>query len=300
MGELALVLTTLIWGTTFILVKDSLAEIAPVRFLVLRFALSALLLFACAFLTRASLDRATWRGGLLAAGPFAAVFLFQTFGLLWASPATSAFITAISVVLVPVFSVVFLRRRVGGWTWIGVLAAFVGLAALTLRGNLTMGPGELLTLGTAVFGAVHVLVLERVSPGRSAAALTAVMLLGGTAICALFLPLDRIALGRTDTLLSPLSPRLWEVVAFMAVVGTAVTFFLQTWAQARMSATRVGVLIALEPVFALLFSVAMGREAITARGITGMVLILSGMLVVETLGRREAPTPGRPAPSKGT
>src|SRR5689334_3892121 len=170
MGELALFLTTLIWGTTFILVKDSLLEIAPVRFLVLRFALSAVVLFVVSFLTRARLDRATWRGGLLAAGPFAAVFLFQTFGLLWASPATSAFITAMSVVLVPVFSVVFLKRRVGAWTWIGVFGAFVGLAALTIRGDWSMGPGELLTLGTAVGGAIHVLALERVSPGRSAAA----------------------------------------------------------------------------------------------------------------------------------
>ena len=286
MGELALVVTTLIWGTTFILVKDSLAEIAPVRFLVLRFALSSLLLFVCAWLTRARIDRAVWRGGLLAAVPFAAVFLFQTFGLLWASPATSAFITSISVVLVPVFSVLFLGRRFGAWTWIGVLAAFVGLGALSVRGDWSMGPGELLTMGTAVGGAIHVLVLERVSPGRSAAALTGVMLLGGTLICVLFLPLDHLVLGRTEGLFDPLPFRLWGVVVFMAVVGTAVTFFLQTWAQARMSATRVGVLITLEPVFALLFSVAMGREAFTLRACVGMVLILAGMLTVETLGRR--------------
>jgi len=90
MGELALVLTTFIWGTTFILVKDSLAEIAPVRFLVLRFFLSAFVLFLLGLLSRQRLDRATWRAGLLAAVPFAALFLFQTFGLLWASPATSA------------------------------------------------------------------------------------------------------------------------------------------------------------------------------------------------------------------
>jgi drug/metabolite transporter (DMT)-like permease len=288
MGELALVLTTLIWGTTFILVKDSLAEIAPVRFLVLRFFVSSLLLFLVAWGTRARIDRSVWRGGLLAAGPFAAVFLFQTFGLLWASPATSAFITSISVVLVPVFSVIFLRRRFGAWTWIGVLAAFAGLGALSIRGDWSMGLGEMLTLGTAIGGAIHVLVLERVSPGRSAAALTAVMLLGGTVICALFLPLDRLALGRTEGLLSALPLRLWGVVLFMAVVGTAVTFFLQTWAQARMSATRVGVLIALEPVFALLFSVAMGREAFTFRAALGMALILAGMLTVETLGRRES------------
>lgn len=290
MGELALVLTTLIWGTTFILVKDSLAEIAPVRFLVLRFASSALLLFLVALLIRARIDRATWRGGLLAAVPFAAVFLFQTFGLLSASPATSAFITSVSVVLVPVFSVLFLSRRFGAWTWIGVLAAFVGLGALSIKGDWSMGPGELLTMGTAVFGAIHVLVLERVSPGKSAAALTAVMLLGGTAICLVFLPLDHALLGRPEGLFDPLPMRLWAVVLFMAVIGTAVTFFLQTWAQARMSATRVGVLIALEPVFALLFSVAMGREAITARAVVGMVLILAGMLTVETLGRRTDPS----------
>jgi drug/metabolite transporter (DMT)-like permease len=292
MGELALVLTTLIWGTTFILVKDSLAEIAPVRFLVLRFALSAVLLFAISLFARQKIDRAVWRGGLLAAVPFAAVFLFQTFGLLWASPATSAFITSISVVLVPVFSVVFLHRRFGAWTWVGVMAAFAGLGALSVRGDWSMGPGEMLTMGTAVAGAIHVLVLERVSPGRSAAALTAVMLLGGTLICLLFLPLDHAVLGRTEGLLAPLAPRLWAVVLFMAVVGTAVTFFLQTWAQARMSATRVGVLIALEPVFALLFSVAMGREAFTLRAGVGMFLILAGMLTVETLGRRE-PAPGQ-------
>jgi len=287
-GELALVLTTFIWGTTFILVKDSLAEIAPVRFLVLRFFLSAALLFAVAVVSRQRLDRATWRAGLLAAVPFAAVFLFQTFGLLWASPATSAFITSISVVLVPVFSVLFLGRRFGGWTWVGVLAAFAGLGALSIRGDWSMGPGEMLTMGTAVGGAIHVLVLERVSPGRSAASLTAIMLLGGAFICLLFLPLDRGVLGRTESLLDPLSPRLWGIVVFMAVVGTAVTFFLQTWAQARMSATRVGVLIALEPVFALLFSVAMGREAFTLRAGVGMFLILAGMLTVETLGRRQS------------
>jgi drug/metabolite transporter (DMT)-like permease len=286
LGELALVLTTLIWGTTFILVKDSLVEIAPVRFLVLRFACSAVVLLLVAFFARARIDRATWRGGLIASVPFAAVFLFQTFGLLWASPATSAFITSVSVVLVPVFSVLFLHRRFGAWTWIGVFAAFVGLGALSVRGDWSMGPGELLTMGTAVGGAIHVLVLERFSPGKSAVALTAVMLLGGTVLCALFLPLDHALLGRPEGLFDPLPTRLWAVILFMAVIGTAVTFFLQTWAQARMSATRVGVLIALEPVFALLFSVAMGREAITARAVAGMILILAGMLAVETLGRR--------------
>jgi drug/metabolite transporter (DMT)-like permease len=287
LAELALILTTLIWGTTFVLVKDALAEIAPMRFLVLRFIVAGVLLLAIALLMRARIDRATWRAGLLAALPFSAVFLFQTTGLLWASPATSAFITGFAVVLVPLFSVLFLGRRLGAWTWTGVLCAFVGLGALSLRGDWSIGLGELLTFGTAIFGAVHVLVLERVSPGKSAAALTGIQVLGAAVICALALPLDGALLGRSDTLLDPLPARLWMVVLFMAVVGTAVTFFLQTWAQARMSATRVGVLFALEPVFALAFSVALGREIFTTRAIAGMALILAGMIVVETLGRQE-------------
>jgi drug/metabolite transporter (DMT)-like permease len=293
-AELALVLTTLIWGTTFILVKDALLVVAPIRFLVLRFAACAVLLFAITLVSRARLDRATWRAGLLASIPFALVFLFQTVGLLWASPATSAFITGFAVVLVPLFSMLFLHRRIGRWTWLGVACAFFGLAALSLKGDWTMGPGELLTLGTAIGGAVHVLILERVSPGKSAVALTAVQVLGAAFWFALALPLDRL-LGRPDGLLDPLSGRLILVVLFMAFIGTGVTFFLQTWAQARMPATRVGVLFALEPVFALLFSLALGREAFGVRAGLGMALILAGMLLVETLGRREisspAPTP---------
>jgi drug/metabolite transporter (DMT)-like permease len=77
----------------------------------------------------------------------------------------------------------------------------------------------------------------------------------------------------------------------MGCAATALAFFLQTWAQARMPATRVGVLFALEPVFALLFSWWAGAERLSARAICGMALILVGMLLVEALGRREAVSP---------
>lgn len=288
MADLALILATLIWGSTFVTVKDALSDFAPVRFLVFRFFLAALVLFAALVLTRARLDRATWRAGALASIPFFLTFLPQTFGLIWASPATSAFLTGFSVVLVPLFSVVLLRRRVGRWTWAGALAAFAGLGALSLRGDGTIGIGELCTIGTAIAVAVHVLVLERVAPGKSAVALTAVQVLGCSVLAFLALPLDGLILGRGPGLISPVPRGALLALLYMGVVGTAVTFFLQTWAQARMSATRVGVLFVLEPVFALLFSVALGRERFAVRSAVGMALILAGMVIVETLGRREA------------
>ena len=288
MTDLALVLTTLIWGSTFITVKDALEHISPMRFVFLRFGVAALVLFAIALLARARFDRATWRAGALASLPFFLSFLTQTFGLVWAAPATSAFLTGFSVVLVPVFSVVFLGRAIGAWTWTGTLAALVGLGLLSLRGDWTIRPGELWTIGTAIAVACHVLVLERVAPGKSALALTAVQVLGCTAWALLCLPLDPLVLAGGATvrgLFDPLSSDTLLAVLYMACFATALAFFLQTWAQGRMSAVRVGVLFTLEPVFALLFSIGLGREHFTPRTLVGMALILAGMLLVETLGR---------------
>jgi len=287
MTDLALVLTTLIWGTTFVVVKDALEHISPITFLLLRFGSASIVLFVAALLARARFDRATWRAGWIASVPFFLSFVTQTFGLVWASPATSAFLTGFSVVLVPLFSVVLLGRRIGAWTWTGAICALAGLGALSLRGDWSMGVGELWTIGTAIAVALHILVLERVAPGKSAIALTAVQVLGCAVWSLLFLPLDRLVLGHGSGVFDALSPKVLAIVLYMGCGATAITFFLQTWAQGRMPATRVGVLFTLEPVFALLFSLLLGREHFAARAAIGMALILAGMVLVETLGRRE-------------
>ena len=293
MTDLALVLTTLVWGSTFIVVKDVLAGIAPLHFVALRFTIAGIALLVAALVTRARFDRATWRAGALAAVPFYLCFLTQTVGLVWASPATSAFVTGFSVVLVPLFSVLFLRRKIGAWAWAGAMCAFVGLGVLTLRGaSLRVGPGEAWTFGTAVTVAVHILVLERVARGKSPLALTTVQVLVASAIAWVCRPFDALILGRTLASLAPpfaLSPHTWWTALYMGLAATALAFLAQTWAQARVPATRVGVLFALEPVFALLCSLAVGAERLGPRAGVGMGLILCGTLVVVTLGRLEGP-----------
>jgi drug/metabolite transporter (DMT)-like permease len=293
MTDLALVFTTLIWGSTFVVVKDVLSHVSPIAFLALRFGSATLVVFAAALVARARFDRATWRAGLLASSLLFLSFLTQTFGLVWASPATSAFLTGFSVVLVPLFSVVLLGRPIGRWTWTGAVCALVGLGALSLRGNGTIGIGELWTIGTAIGVALHILVLERFAPGKDPLALTAVQVLGCFGWALLCLPLDRLVLGHGTSLAAALSPRVLWVVLYMGCGATAVTFFLQTWAQGRMPATRVGVLFTLEPVFALLFSLFLGFEPFSWRSGIGMGLILLGMVLVETLGRRETTVRGR-------
>jgi len=284
---LALVLTTLIWGSTFLTVKRVLLDVAPMRFLALRFTIAALVLFALVFVTRTRVARSTWRDGAIASVPFFFSFLCQTFGLVWASPATSAFLTATSVVLVPLLGVLVLRRRVDAWTWTGVIAALAGLALLLLHGG-AVGVGELWTVGTAVLVAVHILVLERFSRRHAALALTATQVTCCALLALVATPLDRVVLRHAvPDLFAGVAPRVLWTALYMGCAATALAFFLQTWAQARITATRVGLWFALEPVFALLFSLLARAETLTVRAAAGMGLILLGMILVESLGRRE-------------
>lgn len=319
MADLALIVCALIWGGTFVVVKDALATVAPVRFLTLRFLLGGAILLTLAAVeawrrrnsagrrtgrTAGSgandlFDRQTWKDGALVGLALFAGFVTQTIGLVWTTPAVSGFLTGLSVVLVPILGLLFLGVRVSGPTWVGVVAAFLGLSALTLRDRFTPGPGEAITLLTAVAFAFHILLLDRFAPRATAFALAAVQVVAAAVLGLVFLPFDAWLSARSAAsapaaaLFDPLSARAWTQVVAMGVVASAGAFLLQTYAQRHVPAARVGVLLTLEPVFAALFSWWFYGERFGVRATIGMALILAGMLIVETLGRR-AQTPPTP------
>jgi drug/metabolite transporter (DMT)-like permease len=301
-ATLALVFVTLVWGTTFLLVQDALADISPGRFLVLRFALSAAVLAPVALAqprgardarggARTILHARTWRDGALLGFLLLVGYATQTLGLLWTTTATSAFLTGLSVVLVPVLGLLFVRERLSAWTWGGVLVAAVGMGALTLKGGVGLGPGEALTLVCAVAFAAEIRVLAVAAPGSQPVALTTAMLACAALCAVLALPLDGwLAAHGAKTpppgpLFAPLSARAWWALLVCGLLGTGLAFLVQSWAQRRLSPTRVGMLFALEPVFAAIVAWVWGGERFGARGFAGMVLILAGIVVVETLGR---------------
>ena len=301
MTDFALVLVTLVWGTTFLLVQDALRDVAPGVFLVLRFALSAALLLPLALArswgrprdagVRDIRDPRLW---LSATGIGAALCLgysTQTLGLLWTETSTSAFLTSLAVVFVPVLGFLFARERPGAWTWTGVALAAAGLAALTLRGALGLGPGEAITLGTALAFAFHIRLTGLAAPASSAVALTAAQLVVATVCAVPMLALDPVLVARGA---SPpvaaswgdqLTSHVWIALLVCGILGTAAAFLIQSWAQKRLSPTRIGMLFTLEPVFAAIVAWIWGGERFGVRGIVGMLLILAGIVVVETLGR---------------
>ena len=156
-AHILLVLITLIWGSNFVVIKNALADISPLFFNAVRMSLAAVVLAAIFYRELPRLTASALRSGCLVG-----VFLFignelQTVGLKYTTPSKSAFLTGVSVVLVPVFLALFWKRAINRWTSVGVVLALVGLYLLTVPAspgaglNLrSMNHGDLLTLGAAV------------------------------------------------------------------------------------------------------------------------------------------------------
>ena len=299
MAEIALVFVNVIFGATFVVVKDAMTHLAPVRFLALRFLIGGGLLLAIALLReRPALARGgAWRDGAILGAVLFVSYATQTAGLVFTTPAVSAFLTSLSVVLVPVLAVVFLRERVSGGAWLGVACAAIGLVALTapVGGLHGLGPGEALTLATAVGFGSHFVLTTRFAGRTPPLTLAAIQLAVCGALSIGLIGLDHVLerAGATaapaSALFAPLPAIAWIEAAGMGVGATALAFFIQTWAQRRLSATRTGVIFALEPVFATIFSFALFGERIGPRSAVGMALILAGVIVVGLRGMDSAP-----------
>jgi drug/metabolite transporter (DMT)-like permease len=270
-ASIALVAVTAVWGYTFLVVQDAVARMPVMDFLAWRFLVGSVVMIALRptclrNVTRRELLRGIGLGTILGLG-----YIAQTYGLRYTSAATSGFITGMFVVLTPVMSWILLRRRTNRNTWMVVALATVGLALLSLNGW-SIGIGELLTLGCAVFFAIHIVGLGEWSSQYEPYAFSLLQIGAVGAISLIAATPEGIAV--------PPNPGVWGVVGITGVLATAVAFFVQTWALSLVSATRAAVVMTMEPVFAGLFAVVIGGNRLTLRNLAGAACILAAMFII--------------------
>lgn len=289
-ADLSLAFCSLVWGATFVLVKEALSSASVFVFLSLRFLLAAV---ALAFIYRAvlrRLDRRSLAAGAVLGSLMFGGFAFQTIGLRFTTPSKAAFITGSSVVMVPLIHACISRRRPGAWVSSGALGAFIGLYFLTVpaAGLGGLNQGDMWVLACAVVWAFHIVTVGHYSPRHSVGALTFTQVAVTAGLSVLFLPLLRAT--------NLEAPRLaWNRELILAVVitsvgATAIAFSLQVWAQKFTPPAHVAILFSLEPVFAAVTSFAFYGERFTARSLVGAVLVLGGILLAELKG----PAPAAP------
>jgi len=286
-AHILLILVTLVWGATFVVIKNALRDATPLLFNAIRMALAALTLAAIYGRELARVTGAALRAGALVGTCLWIGYEFQTEGLLLTTPSKSAFITGLSVVLVPVFLALFWRRRLHAWTWLGVALAFAGLYLLSVpassAGGLAGGSlasvnlGDVLTLGCAIGFALQIIYIGRATkqhPFGQMAALQAI-------VCALLMAVT-VPLAEHPHI--AWTPRVLWALGITALFCTAAAFTIQAWAQQFTSPTYTALIFALEPVFAWLTSLLVLGERLGYRSGGGAALILGGIVLAEVKG----------------
>lgn len=267
----ALLAVSAMWGISFVWMKDILDQQDVYSFLVSRFLVAAAAMIAIRPKVLKQLNRDLIVKGMFVGSALGAGYIFQTLGLDRTTPAITGFITGLYVVITPLLAFIFLKEKLTPVIWGYVLLAVLGLAVLSIEGW-SIGTGELLVLASAVFFALHIILLGSWSKNFDAYALTVVQLTSCAVVAAIPASFNGYQ--------SPPDLQVWLVVLFTAIFATAFAFVIQTWSQARISTTKVAVILTMEVVFAALFSFMYGMEPFTLRLAAGGTMVLIAMLAI--------------------
>ena len=291
----ALVLTTLIWGSTFVMARDVLDHWPPVAYITFRFVLAALAFLALFPKRVAEASRAEWGAGALLGLLVGAGFAVQAVGQVYTSPSKSAFITGLTTPLVPFVAFLLLRSRPSRENFVGVVLASVGGAlVLAPQGDVGVNRGDVITLGCTLLFAAHIVFMSVYARRHDVRRLAVIQIVAAAALMTLvWLALRAYGLLTDPGSLPPWASRelvalswnarvVWQLL-YLAFVATLATFLLWTWGQSRVSATHAAIIFSLEPVFATLFAVLVrgSGEWMGGRANVGALLILAGVIISE-------------------
>jgi drug/metabolite transporter (DMT)-like permease len=274
-ADIALIAITFIWGSTFTVVKQSLSMVSPVLFVSMRFWIATVIL--AAFMPRqiSRIGRKALLQGIVLALFLLGGFVFQTLGLRNTNPAYSAFITSLSVLLVPLFGYFFFHHRPRSQTIGGVILATLGLYLMLVQMSGTkIGSGDVLTLICAVLFAFHILFLGFFVAKTDYRQLMFLQMAGSAVVCTILIPFLETPSVVWDS-------RLILCFFVTGVLATTLAFYVQARAQQFTTPNHAALIFSLEPFFAALFAYWILGDVLTAREWVGGCLILAGILVSE-------------------
>ena len=275
LGKLALLGTALIWGSSFVVLKNTLNSIGALWVLAIRFTVAALIMFAVCGRSLRSISPRCLYGGAWIGAALAAAYIVQTYGLVYTTPGKNAFLTSTYCVLTPFFSWAVYRRRPELSHLIAAILCVAGVGFVSLsEGFSDVNRGDMLTLCCGVFYAIQILLIERCGDSGDAATLTAVQFAVAAVIC------------WVGALLFEKPPEnvpddAWFSIAYLSVMCTAVCFFLQVWGMRYTSADTAAMIMTLEAVFGVLVSILFYHETVTVKIAFGFALIFAAVLISE-------------------
>lgn len=268
---LGLLATTAIWGSSFLVMKDSLERQDVNSFLASRFVLAALIMFAFKPKSLSGLDKVFVRRAVLTGVLATGGFISQTFGLTLTTVSNTGFITGLYLVFTPLIAWLLLKHQITRAQWSAVLVATIGLYLIAYNG-ISVGIGEILVLISAILFAAQIVAIGELSDGKNSYSLTLIQIIVAAVVFSVLTLIGGYQ--------APPDSSVWAAVIFTAVFATFFGFLIQVKAQAVMSATVAGVLLAMETPFALFFGLYFDNDPFTLRIMSGGTLVMLAMALV--------------------
>lgn len=274
-GRAALLVTTLIWGTSFVILKSTLNSITPLWVLVLRFSGAAVLMLLLSIPKLRKLDKSYIKCGALMGLFLALAYTVQTYGLYYTTPGKNAFLTATYCILVPFLYWLIYGSKPNKYNISAAVICFVGMGFVCVRSDLSVNVGDILTVCCGLFYGLHIIVTAKSVEGRYPLLLTMLQFFFAAVVC---LILALIFESKPQNI----SSRAWVDLAYLCVMCTGVCFLLQTVGQKYTPPSAAAVIMTLESVFGTLLSLILGQEVLTFGIALGFCLIFTAILISET------------------
>jgi len=273
LAQLGMVIITMIWGITFVMVKGALNDAPPFIFSTLRFGLAFIM--GIIYLNKKMRDimKKEIIAGALCGFLLFSGYAFQNFGLILTTPSKSAFITSISVIFVPILLILLRLQRIENRIWLIVSFTLLGLYILLNPMGGGMNFGDILTFGCALSFAFHVIYQNMYANQQ-----VDITRFFTVQVFFVFFFSFLCSLIFEDYNTVIISQRLLIAVSITGILATFIAILLMIWAQTILNATETAILLSLEAVFAALFSVFFAGEVLGLYGwIGGLIIVFSVM-----------------------
>lgn len=276
-AKLSLLLATLIWGSSFIIMKDALDDITTFYLLAIRFTGAFALLGIVFWKKCKQIRKDVVFAGFVMGTALIAAYAFQTFGLIETTPGKNAFLTAGYCILVPFLFWAISGTRPDRFNVAAAILCIVGIGLVALDDQLTIGRGDLLTLVCCIFYALHIVVSAQFTRTMDVMLLTISQFffaaLWSWGMAFFFEP---------PLVVAEMSREIWMVLGYLCVFATAGALGLQTFGLKYTSPSAGALILSLESVFGVIFSIMVGAETVTVRLLVGFAVIFIAIIVSET------------------
>lgn len=287
-----LLFVALIWGSAFVAQRIAAQDVGVFIFNGLRFLIGALVVYPLARISasrkktlddKSNPDQLTYTGLILAGCLLVLGAGFQQAGLRYTTAGNAGFITGLYVVLVPLFLAFFWKRRPRRAVWTAALMAAMGLYLLSTSGSMHFQKGDGLVLISAVFWALHVILIEWMVQRMEVLTFAA----GQYLICGL------ISLG-VGLIIEPQTLRHLQeyawVIVYTGIFSVGLGYTLQAFGQRHAPPADAAIILSMEAVFAALAGWIILQETLTRIQLVGCGIMLAGMLIAQSdviSGKRE-------------